>query len=303
MIAKPFLKWAGGKTQLIDQIKDHLPNFTKEEQFTYIEPFVGGGAILFWMIENYPNMERAIINDINGDLTDCYISIKEDVQGVINLLKIWEEEYHHIPNEKKQKQVYFYEKRSLFNSRESDRTTQSALLIFLNRTCFNGLYRVNRSNGFNVPIGSYFTPTICFEDSLRTVADALQKVEILNGDYSETLQYATANTLYYFDPPYKPLSETSSFNSYAKDEFNDDEQIRLRNFCNTLNEQEVSWMLSNSDLKGKDINDTFFDDAYEHYNIERVYARRNINANGSKRGKLTELLITNYENEETHEMA
>jgi len=168
------------------------------------------------------------------------------------------------------------------------------LFIFLNRTCFNGLYRVNRKNEYNVPMGSYKRPTICDKENILAVSQTLQKVEILCGDYEETLNHADNNTLFYFDPPYKPLSETSSFNSYAKDEFNDAEQIRLRDFCHKLDALNHTWILSNSDVKGKDENDNFFDDLYSNFNIQRVDAIRSINANPEKRGVLKELLITNH---------
>ena len=293
MRAKPFLKWAGGKTQLIEQIKEQLPNNIITNRFTYIEPFVGSGAVLFWILEQYPNMERAIINDINQDLTNSYLTIKHNVQELIQILKQWEVEYHNIAEDQEVKKEYYYEKRALFNTRNSDQTTQSALFIFLNRTCFNGLYRVNRKNEFNVPIGSYKTPQICNEENLLAVSKVLQKVEILNGDFAETLNYADNNSFFYFDPPYKPLNETSSFNSYAKDDFNDAEQIRLKEFCEILDNQNHQWILSNSDVKGKDANNNFFDDLYASFNILRVNARRSINANPSKRGQLTELLITN----------
>ena len=292
-IAKPFLKWAGGKTQLIEQIKQQLPDTIKTDKFTYIEPFVGSGAVLFWMLEEYPNLEKAIINDINEDLTNAYLTIKHNVRELIDILKVWEVEYHSLTEDEEAKKEYYYEKRSLFNTRASDQTTHSAIFIFLNRTCFNGLYRVNRKNEFNVPIGSYKKPQICNEENLLAVSEVLQKVEILNGDFSETKHYADENTFFYFDPPYKPLSETSSFNSYAKDEFNDDEQIRLKKFCDLLDSQNHKWILSNSDVKGKDINNNFFDDLYNGYNIKRVNASRRINANPEKRGVLKELLITN----------
>ncbi len=293
IIAKPFLKWAGGKTQLIEQIKEQLPDTIQTEPFTYIEPFVGSGAVLFWMLEEYPNLEKAIINDINQDLTNSYLTIKHNVDDLIDILRKWEVEYHNLAENQEAKKEYYYKKRTLFNTRNSDQTTQSAIFIFLNRTCFNGLYRVNRKNEFNVPIGSYKKPQICNEENLLAVSKVLQKVEILNGDYSETINHATENTFFYFDPPYKPLSETSSFNSYAKDEFNDAEQIRLKDFCDMLDRQNHKWILSNSDVKGKDINNNFFDDLYAAFNIYRVNARRSINANPSKRGQLTELLISN----------
>jgi DNA adenine methylase len=158
------------------------------------------------------------------------------------------------------------------------------------------LYRVNKNNGYNVPMGSYKKPTICDPDNIFAVSEVLQKVEILCGDYQQTLDYSTNNSLFYFDPPYKPLNETSSFNSYAKDDFNDLEQIRLRDFCKTLDVIGHKWILSNSDVKGKDVNDNFFDDLYSEFKIQRVDARRSINANPDKRGSLKELLINNYSN-------
>ncbi|MBT3423622.1 MAG: Dam family site-specific DNA-(adenine-N6)-methyltransferase, partial [Bacteroidetes bacterium] len=167
------------------------------------------------------------------------------------------------------------------------------LFIFLNRTCFNGLYRVNRKNEFNVPIGSYKKPMICDEPNLLTVNSLLQKVEILNEDFEQTIFEAEENSFFYFDPPYKPLSQTSSFNSYTKDEFDDNEQIRLAKFCDKLDSLGHNWILSNSDVKGKNSNDDFFDDLFKEYQINRVLAKRIINANPSKRGQLTELLITN----------
>ena len=291
--AKPFIKWAGGKAQLLTEIDRAIPNSIKQYESLYIEPFVGGCAVLFWILQKYPNIKRAVINDINTDLINSYIIIKENVEEVVLILKKWEDEYHSLKDKIEEKKEYYYSKRKLFNSRKSDKITQTALFIFLNRTCFNGLYRVNRKNEFNVPIGSYKTPMICNEENLRAVSNILQKVTILNGDFEETLEYAEGNALFYFDPPYKPLSETSSFNSYAKDEFDDNEQIRLAKFCERIDLLGYQWILSNSDVKGKNPDDNFFDNLYGNFNIKRVLARRNINSNPNKRGELTELLITN----------
>lgn len=293
MIAKPFLKWAGGKTQLIPEISKRIPLKFKDKKFTYIEPFVGSGAILFWILNEYPNIDKAVINDINQELINTYLTIKEHPEELIEILKIYENEYHSLAEDLESKKEYYYNKRNIFNSRKESIITQSAIFIFLNRTCFNGLYRVNRKNEFNVPIGSYKKPTICDEDNIRAVSKVLQKVEILCGDYTDTIKHADRNTLFYFDPPYKPLSNTSSFNSYAKDEFDDNEQIRLRDFCKNLDNSNYDWILSNSDVKGKDPNDNFFDDLYSNFNIQRVQAKRSINANAKKRGELSELLITN----------
>ena len=291
--AKPFLKWAGGKTQLLNEIEKNLPKYFSKNNYTFIEPFVGSGAVMFWLLNKYPNIKNVIINDINKDLTDCYLTIKNEVSALINVLSKWEKEYHTLNDSIEKRKEYYYEKRVLYNRRKSTKLTQSALFIFLNRTCFNGLYRVNSKNEFNVPIGSYKKPQICNSENLKSVSKLLQRVIILNGDYSETLKHTSDNTLFYFDPPYKPLSETSSFNSYSKDEFNDKQQIRLKEFCDKLDNEKHQWILSNSDVKGKDATNNFFDDLYKRFNIIRVDARRNINANPTKRGKLTELLITN----------
>lgn len=301
--AKPFLKWAGGKTQLIQEIQSSLPKKIKSDKFTYVEPFVGSGAILFWMINEFPNLERAVINDINSDLINTYRTISTKPNELISILETLQSEYHSLVNNQNKKKDYYYEKRNIFNNRELEQSGQAALFIFLNRTCFNGLYRVNRKNEFNVPMGSYKQPTICNAENLLAVHNALQKVEILCGDFEETIHYASENSFFYFDPPYKPLSETSSFNSYAKDEFNDLEQIRLRDFCQKLDDLDHTWMLSNSDVKGKNPDDNFFDELYANFFIERVEAKRSINADPSKRGKLNELLITNYAHEEAYELA
>ena len=291
--AKPFLKWAGGKTQLINDIEKSIPQELVRSKFTYIEPFVGSGAVLFWMLNNFPNLEKAVINDINEDLINTYKTIANKPKELISILQILQNEFHNLEGNEENKKLYYYQKRALYNTRKEEQSGQAALFIFLNRTCFNGLYRVNRKNEYNVPMGGYKKPTICDRENILAVSEALQKVEILCGDFEQTLEYADKNSLFYFDPPYKPLSETSSFNSYAKDEFNDSEQIRLRDFCNKLDILNHTWILSNSDVKGKDKNDNFFDDLYSDFNIQRVEAKRNINANPEKRGKLTELLITN----------
>ena len=291
--AKPFLKWAGGKTQLINDIAKAIPNNFKNEEFTYVEPFVGSGAVLFWMLNNFPNLEKAIINDINEDLINTYKTIASKPNELISILNILQNEFHSLENNEEEKKRYYYQKRELYNLRKEEQSGQSALIIFLNRTCFNGLSRVNRKNEFNVTMGSYRNPTICDKENIIAVNNALQKVEILSGDFEQTFDFAKENSLFYFDPPYKPLSETSSFNSYAKDDFNDSEQIRLRDFCEKLDKENYSWVLSNSDVKGKDHTDNFFDDLYADFKIERVDAKRSINANPEKRGMLKELLITN----------
>ncbi len=280
--AKPFLKWAGGKTQLINDFEKSLPKEIIKDKFTYIEPFVGSGAILFWVLNNYPNLKKAVINDINEDLINTYRVIASNPKELISLLQILQNEFHSLEGIDDKKKEYYYEKMELYNLRNTEKSIQAALFIFLNRTCFNGLYRVNSKNLYNVPMGSYKKPTICDDANILAVSEALQKVEILSGDFEQTIEYASKNSLFYFDPPYKPLSETSSFNSYAKDDFNDLEQIRLRDFCATLDKKGTKWILSNSDVKGKNINDNFFDEIYAEFSILRVKAKRMINANAEK---------------------
>ena len=184
---KPFLKWAGGKTQLIVEIEKSLPNIV-HSHFTYIEPFVGSGAVLFWMLNNFPNLKKVVINDINQDLINTYKTIALNPNELISILEILQSEYHDLDGNDEKKKQYYYDKRTLYNTRKEERTSHSALFIFLNRTCFNGLYRVNRKNEFNVPMGSYKKPTICDTENLLAVSEALQKVEILCGDFEQTYE-------------------------------------------------------------------------------------------------------------------
>ena len=294
---KPFIKWVGGKTQLIESIEKVLPkDFNNQTNLTYIEPFVGGGAVLFWILQKYPNIKRAVINDINPDLTTTYKIIKTNPKELIIALRSISSEY--LPLSEEKRKEYYLSKRDRFNTKSLDSIENSALFIFLNRTCFNGLYRVNSRGLFNVPFGKYINPKICDEQTILADSELLQKVEILTGDFEATLKHVGENNFFYFDPPYKPLSETSSFNSYTKEEFNDKEQIRLSEFCQRIDLMGHRFILSNSDVKSKNPHDNFFDDLYNQFDINRVFATRMVNANANKRGKLTELLITNQQIEE-----
>lgn len=299
--AKPFIKWAGGKGQLLFQLDEYLPQILNERKFTFVEPFVGGGAMLFYMLQKYPKIERVIINDINPYLITAYRIIKDEPEELIERLSVLETEYFALESEEA-KRDFFMGVRTIFNEDELDMVDRTKYLMFLNRTCFNGLYRVNSKGKFNVPFGKNLHPTICNAGTIKADSELLNRVDtiILNGDFEQTINYIDANGLnfFYFDPPYRPLSETSSFKSYAKEDFNDSEQIRLRNFCQTLNDMGTFWMLSNADCSAKNPNDLFFEDIYQNFNINRVYASRAINANPLKRGKLTELLINNYEQAE-----
>lgn len=290
--AKPFVKWVGGKTQLLSEIKSRLPKrFDTSSDIIYVEPFVGGGALLFWILQEFPNIKKAVINDINPDLTNAYRVIKETPDKLILLLDEIQNEY--ISSNEESRKEMFLRNRELYNTKDLDAITNAALFLFLNRTCFNGLYRVNSKGLFNVPFGKYKNPKICDKETIMADSELLQKVEILTGDFSNTLKCASENSFFYFDPPYKPLTKSSSFNSYAKESFDDLEQIRLRDFCNTLTENKTEFILSNSDVKAVDNSNDFFDQLYSLYNINRVLASRFVNANVAKRGKLNELLITN----------
>ena len=294
--AKPFIKWVGGKGQLIEQLEALLPaDFAERENVTYIEPFVGGGAMLFYKLQTYPNIKSAVINDINPDLTLCYQVVRDNPTELIKSLNAIQSAYYALQTEEERK-AFFLQQRERFNSKLLDKIDNTTLFFFLNRTCFNGLYRVNKAGKFNVPFGKYTTPTICDPATIYADSKLLQKVDIMTGDFEQTFAKIEGNTFFYFDPPYRPLSNTSSFNDYSKEDFNDNAQIRLKQFCDRLNEAGVDFMLSNSDCLGKDGTDRFFDDLFIDYSIERVWASRNVNAIASKRGKLTEIVVNNYHN-------
>lgn len=294
--AKPFIKWVGGKAQLIEQLDRHLPaDFGNWQDATYIEPFVGGGAMLFYMLRQYPNINHAVINDINPDLTTCYHVVRDNPDILIESLRDIQNAYLALTTEESRKE-FFLAVRDRYNEKNLDPIENTTKFFFLNHTCFNGLYRVNKKGLFNVPFGRYANPLICDETTIKVDSRLLQCVEILTGDFEATFEHATNNTLFYFDPPYRPLSDTSSFNDYTKESFNDDAQVRLKDFCDRIHQAGYKFMLSNSDCKGKNEKDNFFDVLYGNYKIERVWASRNINSNASKRGKLTEILVHNYNN-------
>lgn len=292
---KPFLKWAGGKTQLLPTIDSFLPaSFRKERSVTYIEPFVGGGAMLF-MLQKYSNIKRAIINDINHHLVTTYRIIRDNPFALIDSLNELQTLYRELKDHEDRKSFYLNIRRR-FNEANMSEIEEASYMIFMNRTCFNGLYRENSKGGFNVPFGKYLNPTICDEALIIADSNLLQKVEILQGDFEHTQEYVNGYTFLYFDPPYRPLDATSSFNSYVKEAFDDNEQRRLKEFFAKLSNEGCLEILSNSDGRGRNEADTFFDELYKDFNIERVYAKRSINANPAKRGVLTELLIRNYNN-------
>lgn len=289
--AKPFVKWVGGKTQLLEEVKKSLPaDMHMRNELIYIEPFVGGGAVLFWILQTYPNIKRAIINDINAELICTYRIIQNNANELIHLLNIIQDQYISLNSE--ERKIYFLEKRKLFNSKKCSDVELAALFIFLNRTCFNGLYRVNSKGEFNVPHGRYTNPKICDKENLIAVSQLLQRVEILCGDFEQTEIYAGENSIFYLDPPYKPLSKTSSFTSYTKDGFNDVEQVRLRDFCTRISQQKTHFIASNSDpIESSGV--SFFERIYRQFKIRRVFATRLINADSEKRGLISEIMISN----------
>lgn len=292
--AKPFIKWVGGKTQLIEQLDAQLPaDFDNWNDITYIEPFVGGGAMLFYMLQRYTNIRHAVINDVNPDLTTCYRTVRDMPEELIKSLIEIQSAYNALQTEDGRKD-FFLAVRARYNEGNHNPLENTTMFFFLNRTCFNGLYRVNKKGLFNVPFGKYTNPQICDPTTIRNDSELLQRVEIMTGDFEATFNHARGYTLFYFDPPYRPLSDTSSFNDYAKEAFNDDAQIRLKEYCDRINEAGYHFMLSNSDCKGNNDEDNFFDVLYGAYKIERVWASRSINSNPSKRGKLTEILVHNY---------
>jgi DNA adenine methylase len=300
-VIKPILKWAGGKGQLLEQIAKHLPQELIQEKIDcYIEPFIGGGAVFFWVAQNF-NIKEFYLSDINQELILLYKTIQKDVKSLIEELKKIEDEYL-ILNEEKRK-IYFFNKRNSYNNFknqidlknfEISWITRSAEIIFLNKTCFNGLFRVNKRGYFNVPFGNYKNPRICNTNNLILASKLLQRATIQYSDFTEIQNLATPKTFVYFDPPYRPLTKTASFKSYSQLDFNDEEQKRLASFYQKLHHQGTKLMLSNSDPKNIDKNDTFFDELYADFTINRIQANRMINSKASRRGAISELLITNY---------
>ena len=295
-VVRPFVKWAGGKGSLIPQITKYYPFELKNGRIEkYVEPFVGGGAVLIDILQKY-EVQEAYAFDINKDLINCYNVIKFNVEDLIQKLEKKEKEFLSLDNEKRKN--YFYDVREEYNSyilEAEPNVKRASEFIFLNRTCFNGLYRVNRNGKFNVPFGKYKNPTICDSSNLRNLSKLIKDVVFEYGDYKKSEELIDAYTFVYFDPPYRPLSDTSGFTSYTKEDFNDEKQKELAEYFNLLSTRNAKLMLSNSNPKNVDSNDNFFEDIYRGFNINEVSAKRMINSNSEGRGEISELLITNYE--------
>ena len=295
-VVKPFVKWAGGKGSLITQLKNFYPFGLENETINkYVEPFVGGGAVLINILQKY-DVKEAYAFDINIDLINCYNVIKTNVEELIKELDVKEKEFLNLKEE--QRKEYFYNIRKEYNSyrisQNEQNTKRACEFIFLNRTCFNGLYRVNKNGDFNVPCGKYKNPTICDSKNLRNLSYLIRNVVFQYGDYKKSEKYIDSNTFVYFDPPYRPLSTTSGFTSYTKEDYNDENQKELANYFKELDEKNAKLMLSNSNPKNTNEDDNFFEEIYKGFNINEISAKRMINANANGRGEISELLITNY---------
>ena len=268
----PFVKWAGGKRQLLPELIKRVPKFT-----TYCEPFVGGGALFFYL-----QPKKAIINDFNKDLINTYITIQNDVESLIQHLS-----------------TYKNDSESYYKIRELDRTPlfhrmsateKASRLIYLNKTCYNGLFRVNSMGEFNSPFGSYKSPNIVNEPTLRAIHNYFQNADVtfLSGDFEAAVKGLKKGTFVYFDPPYDPVSASSNFTGYTNLGFGKQEQRRLKEVCDELNAKGIKFLLSNSATD-------FILDLYKEYNIEKISAKRVINSNANNRGNVDEVLIRNYD--------
>jgi len=274
-LVTPFLKWVGGKRQLIPSIIKHLPQ--NIHKLRYFEPFIGGGAVFFHL-----QPENAVINDLNEELINVYLVVKNNVEELITDLKKHENTAE-----------YFYQIRELDRSKNFKNLTtvqRASRIIYLNKTCYNGLYRVNNAGEFNAPFGRYKNPNIVNEPILKAVNKFLGKNNILinSGDYSEILKNIDDKSFVYFDPPYHPISENSNFTGYVQGGWDAFDQIRLKEVCDKLNEKGVKFLLSNSSA-------SLIREQYSHYHISTVKAIRSINSNGADRREVDELLIKNYE--------
>lgn len=292
---KPFLKWAGGKGQLLKEIEQYYP-FEDNKITKYAEPFVGGGAVLFDILDKY-DLKEVYISDINSELINTYQIIRDDVECLIKMLSFFQDEF--IPLDTENRKIYYLKKRERFNElkingNENNKIEKAALMIFLNKTCFNGLFRVNKKGLFNVPMGAYKNPLICDEKNLKSVSEKLQKVIIVCGDYKNSSDFIDKNTFVYFDPPYRPITDTASFTAYTKNLFNDEKQIELAKFVDDMDKKGAKIVVSNSDPKNTNEEDNFFDNIYSAHKIKRVEATRMISRNSKSRGKIKELLISNF---------
>lgn len=300
-LAKPFLKWAGGKSQLLSKFQEAYPNELKTNKLQhYYEPFLGSGAVFFDIAQKY-NIKSAYLYDANEELILTYQVVQKDVSRLLEFLSRYEKEF--LKLNKKDRKSYYYTQRQNYNlqrfnidyKRYSENwIPRAAQFIFLNKTCFNGLFRVNSKGEFNSPMGDYENPKICDTDNLLAVHEILQIAEIKVEKFQKVQKDLKPNSFVYFDPPYRPISKTSYFQSYNVRSFDDNDQIQLAETFKIMNHKGAKLMLSNSDPKNTNPYDNFFDEIYKEFYVVRIPARRMINSVGSKRGEITEILVTNY---------
>lgn len=298
--AKPVLKWAGGKSKLIPEIESRFPKDIEKEITTYIEPFIGGGAVFFHIMNEY-KFKKVIINDINKELVLMYKVLKEKPYELIEILERKQNEYNNL-NSIEEKSELFYSIREEFNKGKGSisydiidikEVEHASYMIFLNKSCFNGLYRENKKGLFNVPFGKKEKINTFEKTNILSASNALQDVIILNGDFEGVERYINDKSFIYMDPPYRPLKK-DSFTDYSREEFNDNSQKRLAELCERINKVGAKFIQSNSDPKNTNEDDEFFDELYKQFKIDRIKAARNINSKGTGRGKVSELLIKNY---------
>jgi DNA adenine methylase len=299
VIARPFLKWVGGKTQILPHIDANIPFELKDGDIqTYLEPFLGGGSVFFHIAQRY-KVDRIVISDNNRDLIWAYETVKNYVDYVVEALADFQEIFWALSTEERSKM--YYATRESFNAKRMEdtddvsfRVERTAQLIFLNKTCFNGLYRVNASGAFNVAFGRYDKPPICDRENLHACSRVLRRAEIRLCDFSEILQSMGGSSFVYLDPPYRPISMTANFTSYSPTNFDAIEQQRLAAHCLDLDKRQSRLMISNSDPKNIDPEDRYFEETYPHFRITTLSANRMVNCKTDRRGKISELLITNY---------
>ena len=302
LTAKPFLKWAGGKKQLLMEFNKRLPTHILESRTIerYVEPFVGGGAMFFYLMQHY-NIRESFLLDINRELVMAYRVIKNEHKTLTDMLRDIEE--NHLEKNEAGRKENYYRIRNIFNSEidgfdyenySYEWIERTAYIIFMNKTCFNGLFRQNKRGEFNVPFGLYKNPKICDSTNIKSVNHALKNTEIFLSDFNNSETYINDGAFVYLDPPYKPLTKTSNFTNYSKDGFNDSEQVKLASFFKKMDQRGAYLMLSNSDPKNEDPQNEFFDKLYGGYSIDRVPAKRNINRDASGRGIINELIVRNY---------
>ena len=298
--AKPFLKWAGGKTQLLHDIDNNLPPEIKIKGIiNYYEPFLGSAAVFLYLKQKY-NIENAFLYDINPNLISTFKIVRNYNDGLLKELKVLDKEFKSKNSEKRK--LYYKSRRDEFNSLLKSNINNSiqslikkaALTIFLNKTCFNGLYRVNKSGRFNVPMGKYENPKIVDEENLISVSGVLKNVVLEVRDFKTLPEVIKKNSFIYYDPPYTPLNKTSNFTTYSEFEFSMNEQKELAGVYGILDKKGVKQLLSNSDLKNHNSQNEFLDSLYSKFTIKRILASRVINSKASKRGKISEILVRNY---------